>query len=117
MPTKYSQWLRLPRIGEIIQRLEHFLSARALDLSHGYYSIPICRKSQNVCTTILSCGKYAYKRLPMGVACALDVFQSIMMNLLGDLSFVIVYIYDILIIQRNRRTSTQSGNCTPKTVR
>ena len=33
----------------------------------------------------------------MGVCCALDIFQSIMNNLLGDLNYVLVYIDDILI--------------------
>lgn len=90
----------LPRIGETIQRLEKFKSATTLDLSQGYYSIPICKKSQKLCTTILPWGKYTYQRLPMGVACAPDIFQSIMMDLLGDLDYVLVYIDDILIIQR-----------------
>ena len=90
----------LPRIGETIQRLERFLSATALDLSQGYYSIPICKQSQKICTIILPWGKYAYQRLPMGVACAPDIFKSIMMDLLGDLDYVLVYIDDILIIQR-----------------
>ena len=96
----------LPRIGETIQRLEKLISATALDLSHGYYSIPICKASQQICITILPWGKYAYQRLPMGVACAPDIFQSIMMDLLGDLDFVLVYIDDILIIQRESETAT-----------
>ena len=32
--------------------------------------------------------------------CAPDIFQSIMMNLLGDIPFVLVYTDDILIIQQ-----------------
>ena len=43
----------LPRIEETIQRLEKFKSATALDLLQGYYSIPIYKKSQKICTTIL----------------------------------------------------------------
>ena len=35
----------------------------------------------------------------MGIACAPDIFQSIMMDLVGDLDYVLVYIDDILIIQ------------------
>ena len=88
----------LPRIGETIQRLEKFISATALDLSQGYYSIPIDKQSQQICTTILPWGKYAYQRLPMGVACAPDIFQSIMMDMLGDLDYVLVYIDDILFL-------------------
>ena len=49
---------------------------------------------------VLLWGKYAYKRLPMGIACAPDIFQSIMMDMLGDLNFVLVYIDDILIVQK-----------------
>ena len=36
----------------------------------------------------------------MGIACAPDIFQSIMMDLLGDLEFCLVYIDDILIVQK-----------------
>ena len=45
-------------------------------------------------------GKDAYQRLPMGVTCAPDIFQLIMMDMLGDLDYVLVYIDDILIILR-----------------
>mmetsp|Transcript_27042 Transcript_27042/g.74277 ORF Transcript_27042/g.74277 Transcript_27042/m.74277 type:complete len:117 (-) Transcript_27042:275-625(-) len=91
----------LPRIGETIQGLQKFKSKTALDVSQGYYTIPICKtKSQKICSTILPWGKYAYKRLAMGIACAPDIFQSVMMNLLADLDYVLVYIDDILIIQR-----------------
>ena len=94
----------LPRIGESIQKIEKFKSATALDLSQGYYSIPIDEETQKICTTVLPWGKYAYKRLAMGIACAPDIFQSIMMEILGDLDYVLVYIDDILIIQRENET-------------
>jgi hypothetical protein len=91
----------LPRIGESIQKIEKFKSATALDLPQGYYSILIDEKTQKICTTVLPWGKYAYKRLAMGIACAPDIFQSIMMEILGDLDYVLeVYINDILVIQR-----------------
>jgi hypothetical protein len=73
-------------------------------LSQGYYSIPIDEKTQKICTTVLLWGKYAYKRLAMGIACAPDIFQSIMMEILGYLDYVLVYIEDILIIQRENET-------------
>ena len=40
----------------------------------------------------------------MGIACAPDIFQSIMMDLLGDLDYVLVYIDDILLLQRHGKT-------------
>ena len=46
----------------------------------------------------------------MGIACAPDIFQSIMMDLLGDLDYVLVYIDDILIIQREGETEQDHLN-------
>ena len=40
----------------------------------------------------------------MGIACAPDIFQSIMMDLLGDLDYVLVYINNILLLQRHGET-------------
>ena len=90
----------LPRIDKVIQKRENLKLAMALDLSQGFNSIPTDEKSQKLHTTVLIWGKYAYKRLPMGIACAFNVFQSIMMELLGDLEQVLVCIDDILIVQK-----------------
>ena len=46
----------------------------------------------------------------MGIACAPDIFQSIMMDLLGDLDYILVYIDDILIIQRAGETEQDHLN-------
>ena len=51
-------------------------------------------KKDTVCYTTYD------KRLQMSIACALDIFHSIMMDLLGDFEHVLVYIDDILIIQK-----------------
>ena len=56
----------------------------------GYYRIPLDEYSQRLCTTILHWGKFKYKRLPTGVACAPDIFQETMNKLLGDLDYVSV---------------------------
>jgi hypothetical protein len=78
----------LPKISDLLQKLEHFRYATAIDLSMGYYHIPLDEAAQRLCTTILPWGKYRYMRLPMGVNVAPDIFQSIMMEILGDLEFV-----------------------------
>ena len=64
----------LPRINETLQKLERFKSATALDLSLGFYSIPLDEASQKLCSTILPWGKYKYLRMPMGVSCAPSMF-------------------------------------------
>ena len=87
----------LPKISDLLQQLEGFKYATAIDLSMGYYHIPLDEQSQGLCGTVMPWGIYKYKVLPMGICNAPDIFQSIMMKLLGDLHFVHVYMDDILI--------------------
>jgi hypothetical protein len=74
----------LPKILDLLQKLSGFKYATAIDLSMGYYHIPLDEHSQKLCTTILPWGKYQYKRLPMGIVNSPDIFQSIMMEVVGD---------------------------------
>jgi hypothetical protein len=88
----------LPKIADLLQKLTGFKYATAIDLSMGYYHIPLDEASQRLCTTILPWGKYQYLRLPMGIKNSPDIFQAIMSDLLGDLDFARAYIDDILIV-------------------
>ena len=88
----------LPKISDLLYKLQGFTYATAIDLSMGYYHIPLDEYSQKLCTTVFPFGKYRYRKLPMGIASAPDIFQSIMDELLGDLDFVRTYIDDILIV-------------------
>ena len=51
-----------------------------------------------------SLGKYSYLRMPMGVSCAPSMFQLIMIETLRGLE-VLVYIDDVLIIQRESQST------------
>ena len=73
----------LPRINETLQKLERFKSAIALDLSLGFYLIPLDEESQKICSTILPLRKYSNLRMPMGIACAPSIFQTIMIETLS----------------------------------
>jgi hypothetical protein len=87
----------LPKISDILRKLSVFKYATAIDLSMGYYHIPLDLEAQKLCTTILPWGKYQYKRLPMGVKASPDIFQRIMHDLLGDIRNIQVYLDDIPI--------------------
>ena len=88
----------LPKIAELLRKLHHFRWATAIDLSMGYYHIPLDMEAQKLCTTILPWGKYQYLRLPMGIKTSPDIFQNIMNELLGDMPEIFVYLDDILIV-------------------
>ena len=82
----------------ILQKMECFKYATAIDLRKGYYHIPLDKETQKLCTTVLPWGKYSYERLPMGIATSPDIFQKAMNTIFGDLDSVFVYLDDILIL-------------------
>lgn len=67
----------LPRIIDQLQQLQNFVLETAIDLSQGFYTIPLDKESQKICAMVLPWSKYAYTRMPKGVACAPDMFQLI----------------------------------------
>ncbi len=81
----------------MLQELEGFTHATALDLNMGYYTISLDPASK-VCTIIFPWVKYSYKRLLMGIAGSLDIFQETMSDLMATLKFVRTYLDDLLII-------------------
>lgn len=83
-----------------MKQLEKFTLEIAIDLSQGFYTIPLDEESQKICATVFPWGKYVYQCLTMGITCVLDMFPLIMMDLLGYLYYVLIFIYDVLIIQQ-----------------
>ena len=91
----------LPKIIEILSELEGFRWVTALDLNMGYYTIRLDSDSSKICTIIFPWGKYAYLRLPMGIAGSPDIFQEKMSVLMADLEFVRTYLDDVLCISKS----------------
>ncbi len=90
----------LPKICTVLQDLEGFTFATALDLNMGYYTIRLGPNASRICTIIFLWGKYSYKRLPMGVAGSPDIYQSTMSELMATLEFVRTYLDDLLCITK-----------------
>jgi hypothetical protein len=90
----------IPQISMILQELESFTYATALDLNMGYYTIRLDPMVSKTCTIIFPWGKYSYKRLPMGFGGSADIFQAQIMDLMASLKFVHAYMDDLSIITR-----------------
>ena len=90
----------LHKNSTVLQELEGFTLAMALDLNMGYYTIRLDPDSSKICTIIFPWGKYSYLRLPMGIAGSPDIFQAKMMELMATLEFVRAYIDDLLCITK-----------------
>ena len=88
----------LPKITDMLQKLEGFMFATSLDLNMGYYHMLLTPYSSRLCTIVLPWGKYEYLRLPMGLCISPDIFQEKMSLLMGGLEFARAYLDDLLII-------------------
>jgi hypothetical protein len=64
----------ISKISMVLQELEGFPFAMALDLNMGYYTIGLDPDASRICTIIFPWGKYSNKRLPMDIAGSPDIF-------------------------------------------
>jgi len=87
----------LPHISDLIQDIGQYKYVKALDLSMGYYHFQLDESLSEMTTFMLPWGLYKYKRLPMGLNLSPDYFHEKLSRLFLDMSFVRVYIDDILI--------------------
>ena len=55
----------LPKISDLLYKPQGFTYTTAIDLSMGYYHIPLDEEAQKLCTTTLPWGKYRYRKLPI----------------------------------------------------
>ena len=78
----------IPKISTVLQELEGFTFATALDLNMSYCTIPLDPDASKICTIIFSWGKYSYLRLPMDIAHSPDIFQAKMSKLMVALEFI-----------------------------
>jgi hypothetical protein len=90
----------ITKISMVLQEIEGFSYATALDLNMGYYTIRLDPDASKICSIIFPWGKYSYKRLPMGVAGSPDIFQEKMLKLMETLGYVRAYLDNLLCISK-----------------
>lgn len=93
----------MPRIEDLIDRLQGCKFFTSLDLKSGYYQIKMAEESIQKTAFITEDGHYEFMRLPFGLANAPSCFQNMMNKVIGNLRFgkIIIYLDDILIISES----------------
>ncbi len=84
----------------MLQEIEEFSFATALDFNMEYYTIWLDPDASKICTIIFPWAKYSYKQVPMGIAGSPDIFQGKMLELMESLEYVRAYLDDLLCINK-----------------
>jgi hypothetical protein len=66
----------------------------------GYYHINLSLDAQKICTITTPFGKYRYKKLPMGISVATDIFQEKMSDLFHDIKYAKTYLDDLITLTK-----------------
>jgi hypothetical protein len=90
----------MPRIEDLVDRLQGHKCFTSLDLKSGYYQIPMHQDSVDKVAFITEDGHYSFLRVPFGLVNAPSVFQQMMNKVLGNLRFenVILYLDDVYLV-------------------
>jgi len=93
----------LPRIDDLIDQLRGSRVYSSLDLTQGYYQLPIADADVPKTAFKTHIGLYEYKVLPMGLSNAPSTFQRAMNHVFAPFigKFVCVYLDDILVFSRS----------------
>ena len=91
----------IPKIQDLLLKLEGFKYFTSLDLNMGYNHFKLCPFSRKLCTKVLSWDKYEYQKLPITVCYSSDIYQQKMNKLFNTLEYVRTYIDNLLIISNN----------------
>ena len=93
----------LPNIQDITSYLSGARIFSKLDLTKGYYQVPLNLDDIPKTAITTPFGTYMFNYLCFGLRNAGAMFQHLMDDIFGDLDFVVVYINDILVFSRSKR--------------
>lgn len=91
----------IPTIREILQDFKKSKIFSTIDLSMGYYQIPMEEKSKKFTAFVINNKQYEFNRMPFGLKNAPMTFQMTMNKIFGHLPFIKIYLDDIIIFSED----------------
>jgi predicted aspartyl protease len=99
----------IPRIEDVLERLNEMNYFTTLDLIQSYYQIAVADEDKEKTAFVTEEGSYEYNVMPFGLTNAPATFQRLMNLVLAGLNWkmCLVYIDDILIFSRTFEEHTE----------
>ena len=98
----------LPNIDECLTRMKGAKYFVKLDLSSGYWQIPMKAEDVEKTAFVTPFGLYEFTVMPFGLKTAPATFQRMMDRLLGDLNKTMIYLDDVLIYAESIETMLET---------
>ena len=88
----------IPRIEELIDGIGDAKWTTALDLTKGYWQVPMEKSSQEKTAFVTPWGKYELTTMPFGLVAAPSTFQRLMDQIFHDThQYAVAYLDDIIV--------------------
>lgn len=93
-----TEFFPLPHIEELVERVSAAPYVTVMDLTKGYYQIPLTKRAQKYAAFVTPFGTYVPKKMMFGLVCAPYYFCKLMAQVLEGLQdFAVPYIDDIAV--------------------
>ena len=86
----------MPNTEDVFAKVHNKKFFSKLDLSKGYWQIPMSRESRDLTTFVCSEGSFRYLKMPFGLVTAPATLNRLMRRLLGEIEEADSYMDDIL---------------------
>ena len=90
----------MPSVIDIFSNLKHDKYFTKIDLSKGFWQIPVREEDKEKTAFVTTEGKYQFKKMPFGLVNATASFCRLMRKVLNPISNVDSFVDDILIHTR-----------------
>ena len=88
----------IPRVEDLIDDIGREKYITALDLTKGYWQVPVAKSSQDKTAFITPWGKYQFRTMPFGLVAAPSMFQRLMDMILEETpSYAAAYLDNVII--------------------
>ena len=84
-------------VDEVVSRMPNAKVFSKIDCTSGFWQLELDNESSKLCTFNTPFGRYHYLRLPFGIKCASELYQSKMCEMIKDIEGAEVIMEDILI--------------------